>query len=111
MSEVCGASAWSTWESACSRLYVLMEREGLAAALREVLSENLPQQRTPIDSLEFTQTEDRIYQIFLDHSPIGREEDFTAFYREVHGGPYDQVSISTTITVMTPSPLHTFRWA
>ena len=69
-------------------LYVLMEREGLAAALREVLSENLPQQRTPIDSPEFTQTEDRIYQIFLDHSPIGREEDFTAFYREVHGGPY-----------------------
>ena len=65
-------------------IYDLIGEHAMRSALRELYltSEDL------FEAYEPRLTEEEVYRIFLKHVPTGKEGEFRAFYKRVHGGPF-----------------------
>ena len=70
------------------RLHQLLGEQALSAALREMHN------RFTLTELDVRLRGKDIYQIFLNHTPPGKETEYRDLFRRLHGGPWPDANVN-----------------
>ena len=82
-----GRCAYEMGENFLLAVFDLIGEEGMSSALRELYLSNREFSETSGSSGQYA-SEERIYSVFLNHTPPGLQEAYRDLYRRLHGGPY-----------------------